>query len=101
MSGMGILKFEHVLASIASLFFTSILAYNRFYTDVPVEYSIFLGSFYHMVEITLFIVALITVAYFLKFKLWFLTSDNMIVPQLLYWPLIVGWSLLQSLMYFY
>lgn len=101
LTGLGILKIEHVLASVASLFFTAMLAYNRFYEDVPVQYNVFLGSFYQMVEVTLFIVAVITMLYLRNVKLSIVTYHKMLLPRLLFWPLVSFWCLLQSLLYFY
>lgn len=101
LTASGILKIEHVLASIASLFFTIMLAYNRFYEDIPVQYNVFLGSFYQMVEVALFIVAIIAISYLRNYKNAILTYQNMLIPRLLFWPLVTGWCLMQSLLYFY
>ena len=98
---MNLLKTEYVIGTIASLFFTTIIAYSRFSAEVPVQYVVFLANFYQILEYIIALVTISTVSYCLKIHLPILHYRNMLIIQLLYWPLIMGVVLGISLVYFY
>jgi hypothetical protein len=101
LAGRTMMRIEHVIGSIASLFFTALIAYNRFEDALPVQYIVFLENFYQMLHVTIFIVALLSFLYLLKANLRLLGANGMLIPQLLFWPLVAGYGLLISMLYFY
>lgn len=101
MTGLNLLKIEYVLGSLATLFFTSILAYTRFADTVPVQYTVFLGHFYQLLQNIIFVITVVTFSFCLNIKIPGLHYKNMIILQLLYWPIVLGFTLVVSLLYFY
>lgn len=101
LTGFDLLKIQYVLGTATTLFFTTLISYARFSHDMPVQYVVFLENFYQLLEYLIFFVALITLTYALKLDVPGLRFKNLLIPQLLYWPLILLITLVVTLLTFY
>lgn len=97
----GHIRFSHMLASIASLFFTSLIAYTAFKSSLPIQKIVFFDYLYFIVQITILITSIISIIYYKKFNIRFINYNHMFIPQILFWPLISVAILITSLAFFY
>lgn len=94
-------EFANTFAIIASLFFTSLIAYTTFKAYLPIQQIVFFDYLYFILQAVILAIAIITVLYYSKLNIRLIMYEHMLVPQLLFWPLITGTILLISLLFLY
>lgn len=97
----GTIEFQFMFGSIASLFFTSLIAYTAFKTYLSIQNVIFLDYLYFLLQGSILIIAIIDILYHKKFNISFIDYKKLLIPQLLFWPLVLGALLFVSLIFFY
>jgi hypothetical protein len=95
------LQFHHMLASIASLFFSYLLAYIAFKASLPIQKVVFFDYLYFIVQSAILLVSIAAVLYYKKFNIQCIQYQNMFIIRLLFWPLIASAILVISLIFFY
>ncbi len=95
------LEFGRVLAICTSVFFSVIIAHLRFKTTLPTPEVVFFEYFYFIIHFIILSVSLVSIFYFLKVKITLIQYENMLIPRLLYWPLLTILILIVSIVYFY
>lgn len=95
-----IMKFSHMLASITSLFFTSLIAYSAFKANLPIQKMIFFDYLYFVVQLAILASGIIAILYYKKFNIRFIHYDHLFIPQIFFWPLLTTVILIISLIFF-
>jgi len=101
MTGKGQLNMPAVLATLSSMFFTVILAHTRFKTTITTQEIVFFEYFYFILYIFILLVAIVTMPFIIKAQWRIINYKNLLIPQLMYWPLITSIILMLSLSYYY
>lgn len=97
----GIIEFQFMFGSIASLFFTSLIAYTAFKTYLSIQNVVFMDYVYFLLQGSILLIAILAIVQQKKIKMSFLAHRKMLIPQLLFWPFILGSLLIISLVFFY
>jgi hypothetical protein len=94
------MHFYHMLASIASLFFTSQVSYSAFKTNLPTQKIIFFDYLYFILQITILTCGTLSILYYKKINISLVRYNHMFIPQVLFWPTITMATLLVSILFF-
>lgn len=94
-------KIYYALGTTASLFFTIILAHIRFKSSIPVQQIVFFEYLYLILYFLIIAVTAIAVFYILGSEARILRYRDLLIPELLYWPLVTGLMLVLSIINFY
>ena len=97
----GQIRFSHMLASVASLLFTSLIAYTAFKSNLPIQKIVFFDYLYFIVQLAILTVSIISIMYYKKFNIRVISYNHMFIPQIFFWPLITIAVLITSLIFFY
>lgn len=95
------IRFSHMLASLASLFFTSLIAYTTFKSSLPIQKIVFFDFLYFIVQLAIFTTSILAIMYHKKFNIRLINFNHMFIPQILFWPTINIAILITSFIYFY
>lgn len=98
---VGVVQFQFMFGSIASLFFTSLISYTSFKTYLPIQSVIFFDYIYFLLQGTILMIAIGSIMFNKKLKIAFIEHNNMLIPQLLFWPIVSSGVLFLSLIFFY
>jgi hypothetical protein len=85
---------------IISLFFSAILAHTNFKNNVPIPKVVFFEYFYFMLYVVIFAILIITMLYSLKIKSFFIQYKNLLMPLVLFWPIMAALILCMSIIKF-
>lgn len=94
-------KVYYIIGTTASLFFTVILAHIRFKSSIPIQQIVFFEYFYFILQFLIIIVTVISILYYLGVESFWIRYKNLLIPQVLFWPLVTLSVLILSLIYFY
>jgi hypothetical protein len=97
----GAIEFQFMFGSIASLFFTSLIAYTAFKTHLAIQNVIFLDYIYFLLQGSILAIAVMGILYQKKLGKSAIKHEKVFVIQLLFWPFIMAGVLLLSFIFFY
>lgn len=95
------MEFSNMFGILASLFFTALIAYTAFKAYLPIQQIVFFDYLYFTVQAVILAIAIITILYYSKINIGFITHKDMLIPQLLFWPIVTAAICIMSLIFFY
>jgi hypothetical protein len=96
-----LIEFSSMFGILASLFFTSLVAYTAFKSYLPIQQIVFFDYLYFTIQGIILTIAMIAILYYSKLTIPFIKYKHLLIPQLLFWPLVTGTILIMSLIFFY
>lgn len=93
--------FYPIFASIASLFFSSLLAYSSYKSGSTTQQIVFFDYMYFILQSIILGMSLLIVLYYKKIHIKWLTHEYMLIPKLLFWPLTMLGIFATSFIFFF
>lgn len=95
------ITFSSMLSILSSFFFTVILSHLQFKNKVLTQQIVFFEYFYFILHSLLLIITIISILFYLESTVRFIRYKKMLIPLLLYWPILTSSILTLSIIYFY
>jgi hypothetical protein len=93
--------FHTLFGGLLFLFFISLIGYTNFKTKFPAQQIVFFDYIYFMTECIIVLSACLTIIYYKNVRIPLLYANHMLIPRLLYWPLICSTVCIISFIFFY
>ncbi len=90
-----------ILGSCATVFFGLLFEQIRFRTKIPSAQLVYFENFYLILYAMILAIVIVALLYLLKFNINFIQYKKNLIAKLLYWPIVLGFSLGITLLYLY